>query len=127
MRWLSKSIITVAFFALLVFSSCTLPKQDTSWLTGRMYVNEETSDKIEFIGERKFVITFSSSNFYWVKDFPYTFKYVMYENDNQLNPIEMTSGEGLYFPYRILRFSNSTDEIVFTDRSDKSGVFKRVK
>ena len=117
----------LAFFALLVFSSCTLPKQDTSWLVGRVYVNEETFDKIEFIGERKFIITFGSSYFYWVKGFPYTFKYIMYEHGNQLNPIEMTSGEGLYFPYRILRFSDSIDDIVYTDRNDKSGVFKRVK
>ena len=87
---------------MVILSSYTLLERDTSWLTGCVYTNEETSDKIEFVEDRKFVITFGSSRFYWVKGVPYTFKYAMYENDGQLHPIEMTSGEGLYFPYSTL-------------------------
>jgi hypothetical protein len=111
-----------------MISSCTLPEHKTSWLVGRVYVNEEASDKIEFVGEKKFVIIFGRSFYRWTKGVPYTFEYSMYGHDNQFAPVLPTSGDGFNFPYRTLGFSDSKEEILFTERrSGKSGVFKRVK
>ena len=51
MKWLSKLKETVFFCGLVMIPSCTLPEKDTSSLVGCVYIDEETSDRIAFIGK----------------------------------------------------------------------------
>ena len=143
MKWLNKLMKMAILFLPVIISSCALPKQNTSWLAGRVYVNEETLDKIEFITKRKCVFTLVSFTD-WPKGYPTKFPY----------EVDMASSQALSFPYRILKFSDSKEEIFFflydytcfdkcygkgryfdecfdecfnAERHELSGVFKRKK
>jgi hypothetical protein len=108
-----------------MISSCTLPEEDTSSLVGRVYIDEKTSDRIVFVEKGLLIISWAVCEKPWIKEFPYRFKYIIYKNDKEIHLIEMTSGEGFFFPYRTLSFSDSRGEILFTDRNDESGMFKK--
>jgi len=125
MKLLSRLKWIIIVCALVMISSCTLPEEDTSLLAGRVYINEKTSDRIVFIEKGRLVITWASCNETWIKEHPYEFEYIIYKNDKEIHLIKMSSGEGFFFPYRTLEFSDSREEILFTDRNDESGMFKK--
>ena len=126
MRWLNKLMKMAILFSPVVISSCGMPKQDTAWLVGRIYVNEETLDKIEFIEKNKCVFTLVSY-VYWPKGYPAKLSYEVNIN-NVIYPYGMVSGQAFSFPYRTLKFSDSKEEIFFSEmRSNTWGIFKRNK
>jgi hypothetical protein len=126
MKWYKVLQQSMAVILLSTISSCALPKADPS-LTGQTYLNEHTQDRITFLEKGRLVITWAVCEKPWIKEFPYKFEYIIYKNDKEIHLIKMTSAEGFFFPYRTLNFSDSREELFFTDRNDKSGVFKKMK
>ena len=85
----------VGFWALLMISSCTL-HTGKSYLANRIYVNEETLDRIEFTRKGKVFFTWTSDMCnYWRKDRSYEFYYsTRIYNDEDNN--QVIKNEGLW-------------------------------
>jgi hypothetical protein len=124
MKWYKVLQQSMAVILLSTISSCALPKADPS-LTGQTYLNEHTQDRITFLEKGRLVITWAVCEKPWIKEYPYKFEYILYKNE--ISFVGLTSGEMFFFPYKTLTFSDSREEIFFTDRNDKSGVFKKMK
>jgi hypothetical protein len=83
------------------------------YLVGRVYVNEDTSDRIEFVENAKIIFTCTSDiKPFWHKNQPYEYSYSLEENDIYIGGFK-TSSEAFHFPYRKgLRFSGTKEEIL---------------
>lgn len=111
-----------------MISSCTLYSGE-DYLVGQIYVNEETLDKIEFAEKGKIVFVWTSDEKpYWRKDQPYEYYYHLTNNEIHVGGFQSSAEAFHFLCCKRLEFSDSKEEIFFTEkRSDRSGVFKRVK
>lgn len=122
----------MATILLSMISSCTLPKADTS-LTGQIYLNEQTQDKIEF--PKKGTVTFTWASDQGIrrgdyikgfqKDYPHKFSYAVYDADRKMEVCCIASELLRYFLYETMEISDSEDSIIVTRYDGRKELFMR--
>ena len=123
----------MAMILLSMISSCTLPKADSS-LTGQIYLNEQTQDKIEFTKKGTVVITWSSDEGVWAgdhfsgfpKDYPHEFSYAVYDAGRKMDVRYLASAQVLRFPYKTMEISDSKDRIIVTRYDGRKELFMKI-
>jgi hypothetical protein len=121
----------MAMILLSMISSCALLKGDPS-LTGQIYLNEQTQDKIEFPKKGIVAITWSSDQVKrfggWIclpKDYPHEFSFFGYDAGRRMD-VMLTSAQVGCFPYETMEMSDSKDRIVVTRWDGHKEDFKRI-
>ncbi len=123
-------IIGVIFLSMI--SSCALPKADPC-LTGQVYLNEQTQDRMEFTKKATVIITWSSDEGFkinetvlgFVHNRPYEFSYAVYDGGRKMTVLYLTSSQAACFPYEMIEISDSKDRITATRRDGRKELFIR--
>jgi hypothetical protein len=122
----------MAMIILSMISSCSCPKSDP-FLTGQVYLNEQTQDKIEFPKKGIVAITWSSDQGIWAggylfgypKDYPHEFSYAVYDAGRRMNVCRLTSSQAGRFPYTTMEISDSKDRITVIRYDGRKELFLR--
>ncbi len=123
----------MAMILLSTIPSCASPKEHSS-LTGQIYINEQTQDKIEFTKEGKVVMTWSSDgeigaanhSYGYSKDYPHEFSYEVYDAGRKMGVRYLTSAQVMRFPYKTMEISGSKDRIIATRYDGRKEIFIKI-
>ena len=116
----SRTIIGVIFLSMI--SSCVFPKTDPC-LSGQIYLNDQTQDRMEFTKEGTVIITWSDVNVPHV--YPHEYSYSVYDGGRKLTVLYLASTT-IQFPYKVIEISDSKDKITVTRTDGRKELFIRI-